>query len=279
MSYRTQHTQESNQNIFSGECKGTQWAVNNARDIIRDTLNKWELQDRTIWHIEASIDQETVKVDTQEHSLQNHEKAIGLIGLWTNPTIKYIKNKLKDDLNIQDQKALLMVYQLMYIQLDMSLNIYNFITRWKQIWIKNALAEELAWSLTDPVDVNNERMAMIASGLWPTQSANRLSHDSFDFGLEHVRLAAIDWAISAKTPINVIIQHVQQGSHKVSVKWVKALKEYKEWQQNPGKMARRDLFICTKDKSIKIKPKFISTGLYNGIYRMAKTEPEKPKCY
>ena len=117
------HKNQTKEQIFGGECKGTHWAVNNARDIIRDTLNKWELQDRTIWHIEDSINQETDKVDTQVHSLQNHEKAVGLIGLWTNPTIKYIKNKLKDDLNIQDQKALLMVYQLMYIQLDMSIYI------------------------------------------------------------------------------------------------------------------------------------------------------------
>ena len=112
---------------------------------------------------------------------------MGLIGLWFNPSIIGMKNVIKEDLSIQDHKALLMVFQLMCIQLDMALNILNSLTWSQNVWIKDVSAEELSWSLADPVG-SNDRLAMIASGLWPTQPKAK---DPIDFSKDYVR-AGID---------------------------------------------------------------------------------------
>ena len=57
----------------------------------------------------------------------------------------------------------------------------------------------------------------------------------------------------------------------------KKIKEYKEWLQNPETMAKKSLFVDTKDKSIKVRPKFVSLGLYKGLINLAKHEPGKTK--
>ena len=223
-------------------------------------------------HIEGNIRQEEENINTQEHSLQNHEKGVGLLGLWTN-TIIYIKDKIKTDLWIPDQKALSMVYQLMFIQLDMALNIYEFITRWKTIWHKNPLAEELNWTLTDPTG-NNERLNYIATGLQPTHHPLT---PPFDMSLPHLRFAVIDQAMTTKTAVTTITKQIQQGSTKKVKNWVKLLQEYAELTKNPVSTSKTYLFVNTKNKTLKIKPTLTASGLYKHLHEWATKEPAKVK--
>ena len=107
----------------------TEWAVDHARESINELLVLWDIQNLNRLKILDSIEKDIENVNTQEHSLDNHAKSIGLIGLWSNTTIIDIKNTIKADLDLHDQKALSMVFQLMFIQLDMAKNIYDFLSR------------------------------------------------------------------------------------------------------------------------------------------------------
>ena len=145
--------------------------------------------------VSDSIDREVKDVNTQEHSFSNHARSIGLLGLWSNTTIIDIKNTIKADLVLQDQKALSMVFQLMFIQLDMAKNIYDFLTRWRQMWVADVSPEEMSWSIGNSAN-DNGRLQMIASGLWPLQQQGKLS---IDLDTEPAQLMAMDWAVSQKS--------------------------------------------------------------------------------
>ena len=88
----------------------TEGAVNHAKQTTPDLLVAWDLQNRTVGRISYCIEKEFSQVNTQEHSLVNHGLGVSLIGLWTNRTIIDIKNAIKEDLHVQDHKALLMVF-------------------------------------------------------------------------------------------------------------------------------------------------------------------------
>ena len=224
----------------------TEWALKSAHDAIEDVLVSWDLQDINKAIILEVIKKETQTVNTQEHSLDNHAQSVGLIGLWSNPTIIDIKNIIKKDLSIQDHKALLMVYQLMFIQLDTTKSIHDFLNWWQEIWTTDVSSQELAWSKEDPIG-DSKRLQMIASGLWPLQQRGKLT---IDLTTKRAQLVAMDLAVSQKIPLDNAIQQVQQGTSKMKLKWSRMLKEYDKWLHNPVAMARTVLMVNTKDKSV-----------------------------
>ena len=56
--------------------------------------------------------------------------------------------------------------------------------------------------------------------------------------------------------------------------WNKLQKEYNSWIHNPLAMAKCDLFVKTKNHSVKIKPKY-QTGLYTTLVKQIIAEPGK----
>ena len=102
----------------------------------------WDLQNRTVGRISYCIEKELSQVNIQEHSLVNHGLGISLIGLWTNRTIIDIKNAIKEDLHVQDRKALLMVFRLIFIHLEVAVNIHTLLNRWEKLWIADVSPDE-----------------------------------------------------------------------------------------------------------------------------------------
>ena len=79
----------------------------------------------------------------------------------------------------------------------------------------------------------------------------------------------MDWTTSAKVPLRTIIQNIQQGTHTMTLQ-----KEKKSWIRDPLAMAKCDLFVKTKNHSVKIKHKY-QTGLYKTLAKQILAEPGK----
>ena len=137
---------QTKEHVFGGQCLATEWAVNHAKQTTQDLLVAWDLQNSTVGRISYCIEKELSQVNTQEHSLVNHGLGVSLIGLWTNRTIIDIKNAIKEDLHVQDHKALLMVFQLIFIHLEVAANIHTFLNRWKNLWITDISPDEASWT-------------------------------------------------------------------------------------------------------------------------------------